>query len=79
MKILRLARPLLLVAAVLLLHGKAAAQLIYIGSTPTGCTSFFRPIGGITSHEGYYWDLSWHTAAGQFHFASYTGAPNPGQ
>lgn len=55
----------------------ASAQRVYAYSEPTVCTTFFKPIGGVTFHAGGAFDVSWYIDLPQFGPVTYHGLPNP--
>jgi hypothetical protein len=55
----------------------AEGQGVYIGSEPTVCPSPFRPISGLTFHEGEAWRVTWTTGPFQVGRAFYQGTPDP--
>jgi hypothetical protein len=56
---------------------RGAAQRVYAYSEPTVCTTFFKPIAGVTFHAGGEFGVTWHINFPQFGPVDYYGQPNP--
>lgn len=53
------------------------AQLIEGPTERTTCSDYFRPPAGLIFHEGYTWNVTFHTFPYQFGRAHYSALPSP--
>ena len=60
-----------------MINAPSSAQRVYVYSEPTVCTTFFKPIEGVTHHAGGEFEVSWHINFPQFGPVDYYGRPNP--
>jgi hypothetical protein len=54
-----------------------SAQRVFAYSEPTTCTSFFKPVGGLTFHAGETFNVAWYINFPQFGPVDYYGQPDP--
>jgi hypothetical protein len=71
------ARVVLALAALATPLCSLASQAIRGRTEHTVCPSPFRPISGLTFHEGKAWSVTYHTFPYQYGFAQYSAVPSP--
>lgn len=55
----------------------ASGQRVYAYSEPAACTTFYKPIEGVTHHSGGEFNISWFIMSPQYGPVTYQGEPSP--